>query len=319
MRLTAWAVALCAVVAVLGVPGALAGGNDVGCEQASLQLGGGSKIISAVWCAPSEAQVGQTFSVSAYVQIDVGSLIVNVEPASSWVFDGCSLVSSVDRDGTLSQSTVAVVSMDEAACTIVAYATEGASGLSVEFPMLFGIYDPTADLPTDFTNTVDITAWPGLDVLSWPDLDVNVLTIPDLSVLMGGDVNVTLDGSVTVDGMPTDFTVTNDGTLALTGIPTAYSVDVTGVTIDQQFDNATVENTFVDAWSDWLPILFFVFLILYGESRRNPLASLAGVVGLISEFIVGGVASRSFFIFLGMIAVAFSSFVRAHFGKRGNQ
>lgn len=319
MKIRSILLVFASVAAVLGIPGAVAGGADPSCEEATLAVGASSKVLTAVWCSPSEAQVGQTFRVSAYVQLATGSLLIALEPASAWLFDGCSLVSSADRDATLSQSTVAVVSMDEAACSIVAYATEGILGANIEFPMLFSVYDPTYDLPTDFTNTVDVTAWPGLDITSWPSLDVDVLSIPQLSVLLGGSVDVALDGAVTVDGMPTAFTVTNDGTLALTGIPTAYSVDVTGITVDQQFDNATIQNTFVDAWTDWLPILFFVFLILYGESRRNPLASFAGVVGLISEFIVGGVASRSFFIFLGMIAVAFSSFVRAWFGKRGRE
>lgn len=69
------------------------------------------------------------------------------------------------------------------------------------------------------------------------------------------------------------------------------------------------------AWALWLPVFFFAALILYGESRHNSLATFAGVFGLISEFVVGGVASRSFFIFLGMISVAFSSWMKAWFGK----
>lgn len=288
------------------------------CDTMGGQVTGAGVIFSTTWCGPSEATQGSDFQVVAQAQLSVAGLTLNIPAASSWTYIGCSYVSATTGGGTLTASTIVRVTMNAPTCTITT--TVGVLPLIGaalgNYPLLYSIYDPTADLPTTFNANLS------------GEVDFNVLSWPQLNATLGGDVSVALDGTLTLDGIPTAYTVTNDGTLTLDGIPTEYTikgigpgqsipVNVTGVSIDQNFDNATLNNTFEDSWAPWLPVFFFAGLILYGESRHNSFATFVGVFGLISEFVVGGVASRSFFIFLGMLSVAFSSWMKAWFGKRG--
>lgn len=148
MRASRVSIALLFVVSLLAAP-AMAG-TGASCEKYVLSVGASSKVMDVLWCGPSEASVGSEFMLTGYVQITSGSLVISLEDPADWELTGCSMSSSSDRDGGLSESSIAIISMDTDTCTITAYAAEGLLTDAVAVPFLWSVYDPNYSAPTDF-------------------------------------------------------------------------------------------------------------------------------------------------------------------------
>lgn len=227
-------------------------------EEVTLSVGSGTKVVNLVISYPENAAVGSQFYVSAYLQISVGSLAIDLSESTTWAFSGCTRVSSTNFDSTLSEGERVLVTMTTETCTISGNAQEGLIVPAINIPFVMSVFDPNVER---VTSTVALTG--SLDIAG--ALDLNILTWPELQAMVEGHLDVDANGAITVDGFPTALAVTNSGSITLDGIPTQYSVDLTGM-VDLDFKpgaslevtgveiNSTVENlnqTFQDGAIDF--------------------------------------------------------------------